>query len=141
MQTAKAIVTFVVIGVVMGFTVLVFNQPSTPSLVTGSVTVGNEYHSTTTDSTWNVTPYYKVLATGNGTLGSVVITLSSTARINLYDATSTVTNTEWATTTLAKFGASATSGTYTFDTIFRKGLLVEVFPGAIASTTITWRSN
>lgn len=127
--------------------ILLFFSPSS-SLRTnfGSVSFGNEYQSTTTSPTSGLTSFsattgaYKVLQTGSGTLGSVVVTLGSNAPLRIYDATSTVTNTQWATTTLADFKTTATAGTYTFDVIFQKGLLVEtVSTVGIASTTITYR--
>ena|ERR1035437_785151 len=109
---------------------------TTGGTVLGSVNTGNEYHSTSTSAGF---VNYSVLQSGNGTIGSVVITMTGTGTIDLYDATSTVTNAAWATTTLAHFGASPTVGTYTFDVIFQKGLLVQFGTGTIASTTITYK--
>lgn len=112
----------------------------------GSVNQSNEYHSTSTSVTTGSSSFsttagdYKVLQTGPGTLGSVVITYGSNAPLRILDATSTKTNTEWATTTLADFKTTGTPGTYTFDVIFQKGLLVEtVSTVGLASSTITYR--
>lgn len=102
----------------------------------GSVVQSSEYHSTTTSATFSD---LVVLKSGPGALGSAVITVTGTAPMTFYDATSTVTNTEWASTTLASFNASPTVGTYTFDVIFQKGLLVDYGAGTIPTTTITWR--
>lgn len=105
-----------------------------------STIIGGEYQSTITrrmpagTAITNLT----VLKSGAGTLGSVVITGAGTGVLTLYDATSTVTNTEWATTTLATFPASTAAGTYTFDVIFRKGLLID-YSGTVGTTTITYR--
>lgn len=105
----------------------------------GSVGLGNEYHATTTRSNDTATiADLAVLKSGSGALGSVIITGVATGIIFLYDATSTVTNTEWATTTLAVFPASTVAGTYTFDAIFLKGLLID-YSGTLATSTITWR--
>lgn len=105
----------------------------------GSVPFGNEYQSTTTRNHLGASiANYTVLSSGQGSLGSVVITGAGAGTINIYDATSTVTNSAWATTTLASFPASTAVGTYTFDTIYRKGLMIEVI-GATATSTITYR--
>lgn len=106
---------------------------------TGSVTQGNEYFASTTKNYMGTSmPNLSVLKVGSGSLGSVVITGAAAGVINIYDATSTVTNTEWATTTLATFPASTAAGTYTFDATFKKGLLVEILT-ATPTSTITWR--
>jgi hypothetical protein len=105
----------------------------------GSVTMGNEYHASTTKNFAGATmPNLSVLNTGPGALGSVVITGAGAGTINIYDATSTVTNTGWPTTTIATIPASAAAGTYTFDVIYQKGLLIEIL-GAYPTSTITYR--
>ena len=110
-----------------------------PDQAESSIIVGNEYNSTTTRNYIGVAvTNLAVLKNGAGSLGSVVITGAAAGQVNLYDATSTVTNTLWATTTLATFPLSAAAGTYTFDVTFSKGLLIEVI-GATPSSTITWR--
>lgn len=77
-----------------------------------------------------------------GTLGSVIITGTSTGNLVLYDATtSNVTLRAGATTTLpilAQFPANAVGGTYTFDEYYQLGLVVE-FNGAQGTSTITYR--
>lgn len=130
-----SVVILVATGLIIG---LVFSYNT--QKVSASVPYGNEYHSTTTvkvDGSVNLTNY-KVINTGNGTLGSIIITGVGTGYFNIYDATSTVTNTSWATTTLAIIPASASAGTYVFDTIYQKGLLIE-YSGALATSTITYR--
>lgn len=108
-----------------------------PRVTVGSVIQGSEYYATSTNQN---STNFSVIRPGYGSLGSVVITTVGTAPFILYDATSTVTNTQWATTTLAYFGASTAAGTYTFDANFSKGLLIEYgITGTRASTTITWR--
>jgi hypothetical protein len=114
----KSIIVVCVAFAVVAF--LVF-QP-TPKV--GSIPIANDYVSTTTDSTFYVFPFYKVLKTGSGTFGSVVITNSMAGVLNVYDGTTT-NHLDRATTTLAKFGASAAAGTYTFDTRFMLGLIIE----------------
>lgn len=80
----------------------------------------------------------RVLKTGPGALSNVVITGAAAGIMNFYDATSTVTNTAWPTTTLAAFPVSAAAGSYLLDATFTKGLLIEV--GALTPTsTVTWK--
>lgn len=79
-----------------------------------------------------------VLKSAPGTLGSVVITGAAAGQMNFYDATSTVTNSLWATTTLVSIPVSAAAGTYTLDVAFSKGLIYE-FVTAAATATITWK--
>lgn len=108
----------------------------------GSINDGQAYNSTSTDVIWtpakNNVVGGAVLKNSPGTLGSIVITTATAGTLTLYDATST--NTNAATTTLAKMGASVAAGTYTFDAVFYKGLVAE-FTAAVgaASSTITWR--
>lgn len=122
----------------------------TPTPTSGSVTIGNEYLATTTNTQalWNNYTVIRGKTQGAPTstptvLGSVTITTTGTSPMCLYDATSTVVNGEWATTTIACFPASPTVGTYIFDTQYKKGILVE-FTGSgsatsRASTTFTYR--
>lgn len=110
----------------------------------GSVTRASEYQATTTKKAVTgaagVTSL-TVLSTGPCTLGSVIITGANTGIVNFYDATSTVTNTEWATTTIATIPASAAAGTYTFDAQCYKGLMYELVGTAATAptSTITYR--
>lgn len=126
----------------------VFRNPTT---AIGSVNLGNDYvststrtaitgiaYSTTTAITANTAVGFATAVTG--TLGSVVITGANTGQINIYDATSTITNTQIGTTTLATIPASAAAGTYTFDTRFRYGLTIEIV-GLAPTSTITYRSQ
>lgn len=116
----------------------------------GSVTIGNEMLATTTNTVAlfrnDTVLTGKSGATAKGTptvLGSVIITTTGTSPMCLYDGTSTATNAEWATTTIACFPASATVGTYTFDAQYKKGILID-FTGSpttstYASSTFTYR--
>jgi len=116
---------------------LVYYAGDAPSF--GSVGVSDEYMATTTrDFKGSVMPNLSVLKIGPGALGSVVITGAAAGQLTLYDATSTRTNTEWATTTLATFPLSTAAGTYTFDVAFKRGLLVEIIT-ATGTSTITFR--
>ena len=130
-----------------------------PKELFGSLTEGQSYTSTTTNTQalfrnytviqgrsaiGNLSPVGTRVATSAPTvLGSLVITTTGTSPFCLYDATSTVPNGEWATTTIACFPASPTVGTYVFDAQFQKGILVEWTGSPTittrASTTITFR--
>ena len=113
-------------------------QVSHDSQTLGSVPQFNEYHSTTTRSVAGLvigTPY--MIQSGQGALGSVIITGIASGIMNFYDATSTQTN-FGATTTLAMFPTNAATGTYTFDAIYQRGLLIETV-GNVATSTITYR--
>jgi hypothetical protein len=129
----KIIILLLALAIIIG-AILTLQKPQITQL--GSVIQGSEYKSVVLTTAVNDLAVLKI---GSGALGSAVITVSGTAPFTLYDATSTVTNAEWATTTLASFQTSPTVGTYTFDVIFQKGLLIDYGTGTIPTTTITWR--
>lgn len=99
------------------------------------VTVGNEYHSTTTSSTWTVG---RMVESCTNSLGSVIITKATAgSNLELRDATST---TDIASTSIVTISSTATSGAYPFDVaLLRNGLAVLVTSGNVSSTTITCR--
>lgn len=107
----------------------------------GSVSQGSEYHSTTTTQTFF--PAESLVETGNGALGSVVITGAATGIINIYDATTSNVNLRTgqaptSTILIASFPASTAAGTYTIDRATFNGLYVSVV-GNIPTSTITFR--
>ena len=99
---------------------------------------GGYLSTTTLDFSVPVVGGYRLLKNGSGILGSVVITNSTAGSFNLYDATSTNHN-DYATTTLAKISASVAAGTYTFDSVFSRGLVIEFQATNVASGTVTWK--
>lgn len=124
-----------VVGLLLG---LLWNRPT--ELPTGSIETGDEYLSTTTHAG---TASIALLKTGQGSLGSVILTANNRAALTLYDATTTDINKrtgQKATTTivLASFPILTATGTYIFDSVFVDGLLVD-FSATIPTTTITWR--
>jgi hypothetical protein len=128
-------------GSLIGLAFVLRPEPNQSVRPLGSVAVASEYNaSSTKDHVGNTIADLDVLVEGQGTLGSVVITGANAGTFVLYDATSTMTNTEWATTTLATFPTNAATGTYTFDVIFQKGLLLDYVTG-MATSTITWRAR
>src|SRR3990170_4465983 len=114
-------------------------QVAPDGLSLGSVTVGNEYQSTTS-SAWLTRVNPITLKPGPGTLGQVAVLGAPTDFVHtFYDATTSNINNRTnnkATTTLVIVGipAGATVGTYTFDAEFTNGLLL-VASGTAAGTT------
>ena len=110
----------------------------------GSVQSGSEYHATTT---YSGVPQLQYLVTGVGTLGSLVVTKAGAATLlnTLYDATTTNANlraASMATTSIiiAVWPGNMAAGTYTFDTVFYNGLLLDLASGTgVGSTTITFK--
>ena len=86
----------------------------------------------------------KLVKTGYGQLGSVVVTGANTGIVNFYNATTSnvlarTGNPATSTILLASLPASAAAATYTFDVSFTTGLLVELEAGTMPTTTITYR--
>lgn len=125
----------------VAFLVVIIGAVSTllqrPDQAQGSVNVGNAYYSTTTTTAFL---NHTVLRRGTGSLGSVIITGTGPGIVTIYDATTSdpTLRTRTATTTLASFQTTATPGTYTFDSTYNDGLLVD-FTAGVGSTTITYR--
>ena len=131
-----SVVVIIVLAVLLVGTGMQNNQPTL-----GSVDYGGEYQGTTTST--GRFPTTVTLKTGNGALGSVVITGAAAGVINIYDATTSnvlarTGNTPTSTIYLASIPASAAAGTYTFDRVFFTGLVVDI-AGTMPTTTITYR--
>ena len=138
-MSSKQLIWLAVVVVVGAIGYSVLFPTSQVGIKLGSVAIANEYRATSTkDYKGTVLTNLKVLKSESGTLGSVVITGAGAGTINLFDATSTKTNGEWATTSLASIPVSAAAGTYTFDVSFYKGLIVEII-GTAPTSTITYR--
>lgn len=133
--------------IVLASTIVSFLLWQRPEPTSGSVTVASEYVATTTaaNSVYGATiTGSKLIRTGSGTLGSVVITGANTGVVNIYNATTSNVNQRTgkkATSTIliATLPASLAAGTYVFDTQFSDGLYVEVVSGSIPTSTITYR--
>ena len=122
-----------------------------PPEILGSVGRSSEYHSTTTNASTVTKELYFTTTTENlnvvraGTLGSVILHTPTplTGSIELYDATTTILANRSASMTtnsihLGSIPISSPTGTITFDTVFRNGLIA-VFTNTVVTTTITWR--
>ena len=106
----------------------------------GSVARVSEYFATTTT---NNLADLAVLQSTRGTLGSVVVTLTGTDDYTLYNATTSNVNLRTGnvgTSSLLQIviPASIAAGTYTFDTVFDTGILIDYGTNP-ASSTITYR--
>jgi len=113
---------------------------------TGSVSQANEYMATSTaaNAVYGALTTDKLLKTGQGALGSVVITGANTGIMNFYNATTSnvlarTNNIATSTILMASIPASAAAGTYTFDVAFTTGLLLELESGNMATATVTFR--
>lgn len=107
----------------------------------GSTGRGSEYQATTTVAVGFTQE--NLVQTGNGTLGSVVITGAAAGTINIYDATTSnvalrTGQPASSTILLASFPLSAAAGTYTFDRVYFTGLYISIV-GAVPTSTITFR--
>ena len=93
----KLVVSFIITSLLFAVLFLLNNRPQS---VQGSVVQGSEYQATSTKKITGLPGVQNltVLPTSSCVLGSVVITGANTGTITFYDATSTKTNTEWATT-------------------------------------------
>lgn len=116
--------------------------------VQGSVSVTDEYIATSTAANVVYGAFNRdtLVKTGQGVFGSLVITGANTGVLNFYDATTTNVNartgqTPTSTILMASIPASATAGTYTFDVLFKHGLLMDLVSGEMPTTTLTYRNN
>lgn len=117
----------------------------------GSVAVSNAYTATSTaaNSVFGAFTSSRVVRTGTGVLGSIVITGAGTGTINFYDATTTsiakrASGMATSTILLGSIPASLAAGTYVFDVAFKNGLYVDFSTldagtGSVPTTTITYR--
>jgi hypothetical protein len=118
--------------------------------VVGSAVIGNEYQSYRITS-GNASTSAQLVKLGPGTLGSIIVSSSTTGTLEVYDGVisgKTLTGaaltpgqgaTTTATTTVALFPTNAVAGTYTFDSIITKSLYILPSTNFVGSYTITYR--
>ena len=160
-ENKRTSIPFYILGVVilasvfgLGFYLNSEKQPEQPL---SSVAQGGEYHSTSTvamngNTAWAVdeqrtiattTPFGSTIMGDSRltpvTLGSVVI--SSTSPAGLFTIRNATSTTDKASTTVAIFDNSTAvaAGTYTFDLVLDRGLVIEMGTGFAGGYTITWR--
>lgn len=136
----------IVIMLIVGAAGIVYLSQSaaTPLSTVGSVTVGNEYSSTSTPTglgAWTD----GLIREGWGSLGSVVVTKAGDTEYVLYDATSTrgIATSQGgvgsSTAQLFRVSENLVAGTYVLDVTYNRGLLLEVERGTTGTSTITFR--
>lgn len=136
-------------GLILGIALLVFvGFQSLPVL--GSVADDGVYNYTRiTNSNASTSP--QIIKQGQGVLGSIVVSSTTIGTLYVYDgtvmdvklltgaSTAQTFSTTTATTTIAYFGPSPTSGTYTFDVAFTDNLVIMPSTDFYGSYTLTWR--
>ena len=141
---SRTILAFAALLMAAGFLAVVSQQPREAY---GSARPGDEYTATTTAANTMcgaTITVDKLIKTGYGALGSVVITGANTGVFSFYDATTTNVNLrtgQKATSTIliASFPASVAAGTYVVDATYNDGLYLDYFSGSAATSTITYR--
>ena len=138
MKTTLSIIGAIILIIVAGFFGYQGGKLSQKQPV-GSVSQGNEYHSTIVKAGGVKSG---VMTTYPATLGSIIVPTTMAGILNVYDATTTdaTKRATAATTSLTVIGfldAGTTAGTYTFDVFSAHGLMYDY--GTISSSTITWR--
>lgn len=139
----KNIIAGSLLALVIVISSVLLSRPANQAI--GSVSLANEYHSTSTRSLPVGTQIaaLTLLDSGDTTLGSVIITGAGAGFINFYDATTSsvllrATTLATSSITLASIPPSAAAGTYTFDLVAKYGLLMEV-TGTAPTSTVTYR--
>lgn len=136
----KIFSTLIVVGLlVIGFGV--YSPKQTSNVKVGSVAQSNEYQATTTYSKLGAPLFgtaQTIISNTSGVLGSVVITGAVAGPMRFMNASST---TDISSTTLVVFPNSTAVGTYTFDIVAPRGLILETSASLLPTTTITFRSN
>ncbi len=111
-----------------------------------STIMGNDYMATSSAASniFGATTVGRIIKTGSGTLSAVVIMGANTGVMNFYNATTTnilarTGNTSTSSVLIASFPASIAAGTYTLDAEFNAGLLLELWSGNMATSTVVYR--
>ena len=150
--------TYVILGIaviVIGGLFVVLRGGDTEDINVGSIDATGAYNSTTTNSTFANAAVARQLKLGPGILGSIIVSSTSpeftTAGtfFGLYDGYG-ITSTSSATSTLALLKginvataqtavSGATQGTFVYDAVFTKGLLLDVPLGFNGIITVTWK--
>lgn len=151
--TAITIGGLIALVIIMGF--IWHNSRDAPEPL-GSVQQASEYHSTSSVAMESGAAFgariERIIATttpfgdtimGDArltpiTLGSVVVSSSTTGTLIIHNATSTV---DISSTTVAIFDndSNTTIGTYVFDIVLDRGLVLDFSSGFWGSYVITWR--
>jgi hypothetical protein len=139
MKISETIVSalIIILIAVTGYSV-VANKPVT----FGSVGQSGEYTSTTTGSLSRASLAAKsmsvLVSDQAATLGSIVIASTTNAYFTIWNATST---TDVSSTTLVTIGTSTAAGTYTFDAVAQRGLIMERPVNFAGEYVVTFRQR
>lgn len=127
----------ILVGVFLLVTFISVNS----GIAEASVPQGHEYQATTTVAM--AANGHRIIATSTTnrvSLGSIIIASSTSAAVTsglrIWNATST---TDVGSTSIVLFAPQASNGTYTFDAILSRGLIVELPANFNGSYTITYR--
>lgn len=146
--TQKHLIALIITAALVGAAMIGFMFASSSHTALGSTIVGQDYLATSTAAS-NVygasVTAGKLLKSGSGAMGSVIITGANTGIVNFYDATTTdiskrTNNTATNTLLIASLPASLVAGTYTFDVAVNSGLYLDLVSGNMPTTTITFRN-
>lgn len=119
------------------------------SPVVGGVNSSEGYYSTTTRSTSASATVGWKACSGSCIFGSVIVDQLGTAGwVRIWDATSTATSTYQGETTTGTYGrelaqitgTSDVAGTYVFDTVANKGIVVETSTGFDGHYIVTYKN-
>jgi len=147
MKTIKSTYLLPAIITAMAITALLFSifYNSTQTAM-GSTIQGSDYQATTTaaNAVYGSFTAGKLIKSGPGSLGTVVITGANTGVVNIYDATTTditqrTGNKASSTILIASLPASLVAGDYIFDIALSTGLYVDLVSGNMPTTTISFR--
>lgn len=148
-MTNKHPTVLIGLGIILSvmFLAIILAIGKTP-IANGSVGVTDEYIATSTfaklGGTSAVNPpaaatartIMSLVASSTGTLGSIIVASSSATILDIWNATST---TDSASSSIAHVVASPANGTYTFDVVVDRGIIVDMPTGFNGAYTITWR--
>lgn len=126
----------IIVGIIIVLILLLINFNSGVKDSIGSVARNGEYQATSTYPVGVATLYSTLLDNTNGTFGSIIVSSTTVGTLKVKNATST---SDVASTTIATFAASPANGTYTYDAIITRGLIIELSPGFTGGYTITYR--
>ena len=141
---SKSILSLAVLAFILLATVVAFRDES--SVVSAATIQGNDYQATTTagSSIYGSFTSGRLIKTGYGALGTVIITGANSGILNFYDATTTditlrTGNKATSSILIASLPASLAAGDYVFDIALSTGLYVDLVSGTMPTSTIAYR--
>jgi hypothetical protein len=130
----------------MIITALFFSSYQEARVAQGATIQGNDYQATSTGaaSTYGAFTGSRLIKTGYGSFGNVVVTGANTGIVNFYDATTTditlrTGNKSTSSILITTLPASMAANDYIFDVALSNGLYLELVSGIMPTTTVTYR--